>query len=54
MNAAQTFQVQGMHCASCAAMIERTFRKRAGVTSAVVNYAAETATVAFDGQTVRP
>ncbi len=54
MDAAQTFRVEGMHCASCAAMIERAFRKRAGVRSAVVNYATETATVDFDGQTVRP
>jgi Cu2+-exporting ATPase/Cu+-exporting ATPase len=54
MEAAQTFRVEGMHCASCAAMIERAFRKREGVQSAVVNYAAETALVSFDEQKVRP
>jgi len=54
MDAAQTFRIEGMHCASCAAMIERTFRKRAGVLSAVVNYAAETALVAFDPEKVQP
>src|ERR1700733_4198740 len=54
MHAAQTFRIEGMHCASCAAIIERAFRKRDGVQSAVVNYATETATVSFDEGKVQP
>jgi P-type Cu+ transporter len=54
MQAAQTFRIGGMHCASCAAIIERAFRKREGVESAVVNYATETATVEFDEDKVQP
>jgi Cu+-exporting ATPase len=50
----QTFKIGGMHCASCAAIVERTFRKHEGVESAVVNYATETATVSFDDRKVQP
>lgn len=39
-----------MHCASCAANIQRQLKKTPGVTEAQVNYANEQATVAFDGQ----
>ena len=41
----QTFAIHGMHCASCALSIERQLKKVPGVTSAVVNYASEKATV---------
>ena len=44
----QTYRVKGMHCASCAGIIERTFRKTDGVLSAEVNYGTEKAKVAFD------
>jgi Cu2+-exporting ATPase/Cu+-exporting ATPase len=54
MEAARTFKIEGMHCASCAATIERVFRKREGVQSAVVNYATETAKVTFDEHKVQP
>ena len=37
-----------MTCANCAATVERTLRKTAGVTDATVNYASERATVHFD------
>ncbi|MEK9160204.1 MAG: heavy metal translocating P-type ATPase [Patescibacteria group bacterium] len=43
-----TYKIKGMHCASCAGIIERTFKKTEGVTSAEVNYGTETAKVAFD------
>ncbi len=39
-----------MHCASCANIIERTFRKTAGVVSADVNYGTEAVKVVFDGR----
>lgn len=45
----QTYKIKGMHCASCAGIIERTFKKLPGVESAEVNYGTETAKVAFDG-----
>lgn len=38
----------GMHCSSCAAIIERSLRKVPGVAQAQVNFAAENAAVIFD------
>ncbi len=46
--ATHTFVVKGMHCASCAVMIEKTLGKQPGVKSAAVNYGTETAKVTFD------
>ena len=43
----------GMHCSSCAALIERSIKKVPGVTSANVNFAAEKASVVFDGSQVK-
>ncbi len=40
--------LSGMHCASCAALIERGLKKVSGVKEAHVNFAAEKALVAFD------
>src|SRR3989344_3811917 len=48
MNHSQTYRVKGMHCASCSAIIEKTFKKTEGVHSAEVNYGTETAKVTFD------
>ena len=48
MNAPTTYKVKGMHCASCAGIIEKTFKKTEGVYSVEVNYGTETAKVAFD------
>ena len=44
----QTFKIKGMHCASCAGIIEKTFKKTEGVESAEVNYATETTQINFD------
>ncbi|MFH1170445.1 MAG: heavy metal translocating P-type ATPase [Candidatus Vogelbacteria bacterium] len=44
----QTYKIKGMHCASCASIIEKTFKKVAGVESVAVNYGTETAKLAFD------
>ncbi len=41
----QTFSIVGMHCASCAKLIERSLSKVSGVTSASVNYGSESAVV---------
>ena len=49
-----TFSLSGMHCASCAALIERLLIKTPGVVRATVNFAAEKATVFFDGASTSP
>jgi Cu2+-exporting ATPase/Cu+-exporting ATPase len=54
MSAHQTFKIKGMHCASCAGIIEKTFKKQTGVTSAEVNYGTESAKVAFDSEKITP
>jgi len=43
-----TLQISGMHCASCANIIERSLKKEKGVISANVNYASNKATIDFD------
>ena len=43
-----TLRIKGMHCASCAIMIEKTLKKSEGVSFAEVNYGTETARVDFD------
>lgn len=43
-----------MHCASCAGIIEKTFKKIEGVDSAEVNYGTETAKVSFNHESVTP
>lgn len=50
----ETYKVKGMHCASCAGIIEKTFRKTPGVDSVEVNYATETAKVSFDKSKTTP
>lgn len=50
----QTYRVKGMHCASCSSMIEKTFKKVAGVASAEVNYGTEKAKVSFDPAKTSP
>lgn len=44
----KTYKIKGMHCASCAGIIEKTFKKIEGVESVEVNYATETAKLNFD------
>lgn len=50
----ETYKVKGMHCASCASIIEKTFKKTDGVQSAQVNYGTETAKIAFDSSKINP
>lgn len=42
------FSIEGMHCASCAALINKGLQKAQGVSKANVNYASAKATVDFD------
>ncbi|HEY4500225.1 MAG TPA: cation transporter, partial [Candidatus Paceibacterota bacterium] len=44
----KTCRIKGMHCASCAGIIEKTLKKITGVESAEVNYGTETAKITFD------
>lgn len=44
----KTYEVQGMHCASCSSIIQRRLRKLPGVEHCDVNYATEKATLRFD------
>ncbi|HVU38015.1 MAG TPA: heavy metal translocating P-type ATPase [Opitutales bacterium] len=53
MSSARSFQVHGMHCASCAAIVEKTLRKQPGVAGAEVSYTAGTAKVNFKGTPAR-
>jgi Cu+-exporting ATPase len=54
MDNTETYRVKGMHCASCASIIEKTFRKQEGVRSAEVNYGTETAKIAYDAGKTSP
>jgi Cu+-exporting ATPase len=54
MNNTKTYKVKGMHCASCAGIIEKTFKKTDGVQSVEVNYGTETAKVSFDESKTNP
>ncbi len=44
----KTYSVKGMHCASCASIIERTIKKIGGVESVSVNSGTEKAKVSFE------
>ena len=46
------FLIGGMHCSSCAGLIERSLRKAQGVKEANVNFAAEKARVTFDSRLI--
>ena len=55
MTEAQTnFDLDGMHCASCVARIERSLKKVAGVAEANVNLATNRASVVYDPALVTP
>ncbi len=54
MNNTKTYTVKGMHCASCASIIEKTFKKTDGVHSVEVNYGTEKAKIAFDESKTNP
>ncbi len=48
------FNIKGMHCASCGAIIKRTLQKQEGVEACEVNYATETAKISFDETKISP
>lgn len=48
MQTSQTFPIKGMHCASCANIIETSLKDAKGVHDVSVNFGTETAKVSFD------
>lgn len=48
MKNTQTLNIKGMHCASCASVIERTIKKIEGVEEISVNNGTENAKISFD------
>src|SRR6185369_14343972 len=48
MTTKKTFPIVGMHCASCAKLIERKLSNTRGVKNAMVNYASEVASIEVD------
>lgn len=54
MNNATIYKIKGMHCASCAGIIEKTLKKMNGVVSAEVNYGTEAAKISFDSAKTSP
>jgi len=49
-----TFPIVGMHCASCAKLIEKKLLKTPGVSEAAVNYGSEQASVEYDPSVSSP
>lgn len=54
MDKLNTYRVKGMHCASCAGIIEKTLKKTAGVENIEVNYGTETCKISFDETKTNP
>jgi Cu2+-exporting ATPase/Cu+-exporting ATPase len=50
----QTFKIKGMHCASCASIIEKTVKKIDGVKDIFVNNGTENAKISFDKSKTNP
>lgn len=54
MNTVKTFKIKGMHCASCASIVERIIKKIDGVEYVSVNSGTENAKISFDENKVTP
>lgn len=54
MSTLKTYQVKGMHCASCASIIERAVKKIDGVEEISVNSGTEKAKISFDEEKTNP
>lgn len=47
------FQIKGMHCASCATLIENKLKDRAGIIRTKVNYDSQKAVIVYDEQKIK-
>ena len=54
MEQSNTYKIKGMHCASCAGIIEKEFKKTQGVVSAQANYGTESVKVTYDETKTHP
>ncbi|MCE9517695.1 heavy metal translocating P-type ATPase [Candidatus Nomurabacteria bacterium] len=54
MSTEKTYKIKGMHCASCASIIERTVKKIDGVEDISVNNGTENAKISFDPSKTSP
>lgn len=54
MNTPQIYKIKGMHCASCASIIEKTIKKIDGVLDISVNNGTENAKISFDDSKTNP
>ncbi|MCX6787482.1 MAG: cation transporter, partial [Candidatus Kaiserbacteria bacterium] len=54
MNHTETYRIRGMHCASCASIIEKTLKKLEGVHAVEVNYGTEAAKISYDETKTNP
>lgn len=54
MSHTQTYKIKGMHCGSCAGIIEKTLKKADGVDSVEANYGTEAAKITFDEAKTTP
>ncbi|MBI4065674.1 heavy metal translocating P-type ATPase [Candidatus Kaiserbacteria bacterium] len=50
----ETHKIKGMHCASCASIIEKTLKKVDGVHFVEVNYGTEAAKISYDSTKTNP
>src|SRR3989344_7584862 len=50
----ETHRIRGMHCASCASIIEKTLGKINGVHSIEANYGTESAKISYDETKTNP
>lgn len=50
----ETYQLRGMHCASCASIIEKTLKKVDGVHAVEANYGNESAKISYDETKTSP
>src|SRR3989338_9871364 len=54
MNTPKVYKIKGMHCASCASIIEKTVKKIDGVENIEVNNGTENAKISFDETKTNP
>ena len=54
MSHTETYKIRGMHCASCAGIIEKTLKKTDGVSYVEANYGTEAAKITFDESKTNP